>query len=330
MPYVRVRLTAFLKVSVVWALSATVFAACGGVGPPILSGVGGSASSRATSSETFGFTGQPQNFTVPEGVTQLKIKAEGAGTSLARGGLVVATIAVQPEESLAIIVGGAPNGMNGGYNGGGAGGDCDDGDPSCPLIGEGGAGSSDVREGGSSLNDRVIVAAGAGGKGGPGQYHGGRGGAGGGHIGGRAGNGKSVFVSSLNGTAGGGGGGTGGAQDQGGVGGAGGTVNGSHEYIVPGVPGGNGAVAAGGAGGTTAQGYDFAGGCGGGGGGGYYGGGGGGSGANGSEPPGGFSKGVGSGGGGGGGSSFVQQSAKSVTIKKGKGSNANGVIVVSW
>ena len=122
----------------------------------------------------------------------------------ARGGLAAATIAVQPGESLAIFVGGAPKGMQGGYNGGGTGGYCNLSNyPSCPLVGEGGAGASDVREGGNSVKDRVLVAGGAGGTGGKGQHHGGAGGGGGGLTGIHGHAGKGCFIASFNATVGG-------------------------------------------------------------------------------------------------------------------------------
>ena len=319
-----------------YALSAGVavalLAGCGGSQLPI--GNGGVPSAlvpAASKTETFHYTGKKQTFIVPPGVTRIRVKAMGAGTMSARGGLAAATIAVQPGESLAIFVGGAPKGMQGGYNGGGTGGYCNLSNyPSCPLVGEGGAGASDVREGGNSVKDRVLVAGGAGGTGGKGQHHGGAGGGGGGLTGIHGHAGKGCFIASFNATVGGGGGGGGGKQTKGGIGGKRGTTN-NTDVVVPGVRGANGTLPIGGTGASNAYGDLFAGGAGGGGGGGYYGGGGGGSGANGCSPPPCYGgKGVGSGGGGGGGSSFVETSAKNVTMLKGGGSAGSGEVIISW
>ena len=185
-----------------YALSAGVavalLAGCGGSQLPI--GNGGVPSAlvpAASKTETFHYTGKKQTFIVPPGVTRIRVKAMGAGTMSARGGLAAATIAVQPGESLAIFVGGAPKGMQGGYNGGGTGGYCNLSNyPSCPLVGEGGAGASDVREGGNSVKNRVLVAGGAGGTGGKGQHHGGAGGGGGGLTGIHGHAGKGCFIAS--------------------------------------------------------------------------------------------------------------------------------------
>lgn len=330
------RLVNSSKASLLYALCGTLLAACtGGVSPTASGGGAGVAVAPSTAgavaragkhSQTFHYTGTKQTFKVPPGVKRITVAAMGAGTPSAHGGLVEARITVQPGESLAIFVGGAPNGMEGGYNGGGSGGYCDTQNPSCPLVGEGGAGASDVRQRGSSESDRVLVAGGGGGRGGPGQHHGGRGGAGGGLGGMRGHTGIRGVIASIDAIAGGGGGGTGGTQRDGGMGGKGGTGN--HQWIVQGLPGADGMLASGGTGGSTEQGYNLAGGAGGGGGGGYYGGGGGGSGAN--ATAGGYSEGVGSGGGGGGGSSFVEKSATHVTIERGKGSDGAGLIVLYW
>ncbi|MGB8964955.1 MAG: glycine-rich protein [Candidatus Cybelea sp.] len=129
------------------------------------------------------------------------------------GGIVTATIAVTPGETLAIFVGGEGTGdtsncspgSDGGFNGGGAG-----GSENYCLNGTGGGGASDVRQGGDELGDRVIVA----GRGGGGAiansvFAAGDGSFGGGNVGAR---GTGVPV--------GGYGGTGGTQDRGGKGGA--------------------------------------------------------------------------------------------------------------
>jgi hypothetical protein len=314
-----------LRALSLYALPCALLAACGGGGgvSPLTTAV---ADQRpAIKSQTFQYVGKnSQTFQVPTHVTEITITAQGGGTPTARGGMVQATIGVRPGETLAVLVGGAPHGYRGGYNGGGAGGVCGIHAP-CPLRAEGGAGASDVRLGGSAQKDRILVAAGAGGDGGPGEHSGGFGGQGGGVSGGLGDNGVGVGSPSGPGFVGGGGGGGGGTRFTGGKHGAAGKAG--NQNIVPGNPGIAGTLAIGGAGGSSG-GDDLAGGSGGGGGGGYYGGGGGGSGANASG--GGFGHGVGSGGGGGGGSSFVVARAKNIDIETGKGTDTNGLIVISW
>ncbi len=281
--------------------------------------------------QTFHFTGNTQTFRVPNGVHRVTIIAKGAGTPSARGGLVKATIDVTPGDALSITVGGTPNGKQGGYNGGADGGACAL-EGGCPLRGGGGAGGSDLRLGGSALQHRILVAGGAGGRGGPGTYHGGPGGEGGGVSGGHGDDG--VPVGSRNGSYGrvDAGGGAGGAtQHRGGTRGAAGKSG-----YIPGNPGSRGTLAIGG---TGADNYCeicsvsyslLAGGAGGGGGGGYYGGGGGGSGASSYQDVYDGRKALGSGGGGGGGSSFVEAGAQNVSIEEGKGNSGDGLIVISW
>lgn len=130
----------------------------------------------------FEFTGAPQTWTVPEGVTSILVDASGAqgggigvivgppsnpGFPGGRGARVRTVIEVTPGESLQVFVGGAggnitfPNtGGPGGWNGGGVGG-TDNVDFKDPAGGGGGA--SDVRRGGGELEDRVVVAGGGGG-----------------------------------------------------------------------------------------------------------------------------------------------------------------------
>src|ERR1700722_7356973 len=118
----------------------------------LLTGCGGSqmvgnsptAESRpgATQSKTFKYTGKPQHFVVPSTVTEVRVEAVGGsgarGYSIigGNGGVVKATIAVTPGETLGIYVGGmggsgGPSsgssgygyyGGRGGFNGGGHGG----------------------------------------------------------------------------------------------------------------------------------------------------------------------------------------------------------------
>ena len=102
------------------------------------------------------------NFTVPVGVTSIRIEAAGAagsGSMPGLGGKISANFVVTPGEILQVNVGGSTGNDEysylGGFNGGGT---CQ-----CtqPL---GGGGASDVRLS-SSLSDRIIVAGGGGGTG---------------------------------------------------------------------------------------------------------------------------------------------------------------------
>jgi hypothetical protein len=104
--------------------------------------------------QTFAFTGAMQTFTVPAGVTSVTIEtwgAQGNGGNGGLGGYVKGDLTVTPGQVLNIYVGGQ-NGFNGGGNG-------------YAALPRNGGGASDVRVGGTGLNDRVIVA-GAGGGGG--------------------------------------------------------------------------------------------------------------------------------------------------------------------
>jgi hypothetical protein len=180
---------------------------------------------------TFLYTGKEQSFTVPSGVSRIRVIAvggNGGGNVIAYGGRVSAVIPVTPSETLTIYVGGGGNWSARGFNGGGAGGTGGSGG------GANGGGASDIREGGNALKDRVVVAGGAGGQGfdNPtrGKYDGGGGGtgcnppsssSGCGYFAGSGGGGGGGFY-------GGGGGGGGGAYEGccgsgGGGGGAGGS-----------------------------------------------------------------------------------------------------------
>jgi hypothetical protein len=119
------------------SLAAALLSACGGSQPlaPALI-----ASSMATSghNKTFQYTGSKQQFVVPGGVTEIKVKAFGAagqaeseGTDSSGGadfpgygGRVDAVVRVTPGETLVIFVGGQPGRYSqaGGFNGGGGGG----------------------------------------------------------------------------------------------------------------------------------------------------------------------------------------------------------------
>ena len=191
----------------------------------------------------FNKTERFETFSVPDGVTELEFEVYGGqgGAGGGRGGFVSGTLVNLPSE-LTIVVGGAGvRGANqdGGYNGGGFSGGRD-GNPGS------GGGASDIRIG-SALSDRIVVAGGGGGYGGP---VGGSGGAGGGET-------------AADGSAGQGGAGAGGSQVSGGAGGRSNSGN---------TNGASGRLGVGGEGGYTFSGYG-----GGGGGAGYFGGGGGGA-----------------------------------------------------
>jgi len=103
----------------------------------------------------FTYLGRHESYRVPAGVTSVRIDSYGGSASAASGpgGETVATLSVTPGEVLTVYVGGgAGGGTVGGYNGGGDGG----------MHGLAGGGASDVRRRGSTLLDRVIVAAGGG------------------------------------------------------------------------------------------------------------------------------------------------------------------------
>jgi hypothetical protein len=248
------------------------------------------AQSPGARSRTFAFTGAPETFIVPTGVTALSVSAfggQGHGFSPATtglGGSVTATLTVVPGETLIIVVGGAAErfrllgrpGFNGGGHGGG----------NLAHGGDGG-GASDVRRGGSALGNRVIVAGGGGGAGlGPTPASGG---AGGGTLGGPGAPAPPA-------------GGGGGTQT---AGGAGGTA------VAVGCPPTSGTAGSLGLGGNG-SGDCFLSTAGGGGGGGYYGGGGGASSS-----------------GGGGGSSFADPSATGVVHVQGTRAG-DGLVILTW
>ena len=115
-----------------------------------------------TGYQVFTYTGAQQVFTVPAGVTTLTVDAYGAqggsnspSTNINYGGYVQADIAVTPGALIYVYVGEQPTGLTGGFNGGGNG----------ETAGKGGGGASDIRIGGTTYAERVIVAGGAGGGG---------------------------------------------------------------------------------------------------------------------------------------------------------------------
>lgn len=294
----------------------------------------------ASGSKTFQYTGAEQSFKVPAGVKSITVVARGAAGAPwsakahnhkhhGRGGRVYAVIPVHPGETLYVFAGGggSKNTDVGSFNGGAPAGAY----PTCLrrsgayCYGWGGGGASDVREGGDSLADRILVSGGGGGASGQDAFGGGGGGTTGGA--GLIGNHYYHCGGSKSPCGGGGGGGT---QSQGGAGGAGGVASPSESG--PGDPGNTGTLASGGSGGAAGTnpsnpGSGFDGGPGGGGGGGYYGGGGGGGGI---APNGGSAYGN-PGGGGGGGSSYVEPRATNVRFwQNWKNATDNGLVVFSW
>jgi hypothetical protein len=215
--------------------AAVLLAGCGSasnVGAPIAGGV---AETAPTHHRTFYYVDNVQRFKVPAGVTSITVVAlgahGGADKHSADPGRVYAVVPVQAKETLYVYVGGAGAHPEGGFNGGGNGGAAGYG------PGHGGGGASDIREGGTSVADRIIVAGGGGGTGGPGYGRDANGGKGGGKTGGR---GESGWAGSSGNNGGGGGGGGyyggggGGQGDEGqsGEGGGGGGGGGS-SYVEP-------------------------------------------------------------------------------------------------
>jgi hypothetical protein len=118
------------------------------------------------------YTGGMQTYTVPAGVTSIKIETYGAqgangvnGSGGALGGFGAAGafasgfLNVTPGQILNIYVGGQATASIGGFNGGGTGGNASG------NGGGGGGGATDVRVGGTGLANRVLVAGGGGGAG---------------------------------------------------------------------------------------------------------------------------------------------------------------------
>jgi hypothetical protein len=304
---------------------AALLSGCGGLSPA--TAPSGAFDAVHVRSKIFKYTGHEARFVVPRGVTTLNVRvrgARGAGWPVyytnfpalyGRGGRVDAEIPVKPGETLYVNVGGYGGYGVGGFNGGGNSGT----GSGSHYEGAAGGGASDVREGGDTLNDRILVAGGGGGMGCCFESGDSSGGSGGGETG---------VTGSPHGYGGGGG-----SQTQGGAGGRGEPGYGSQS----GGAGGNGAFGVGGDGGDGAKqsGYST-GGSGGGAGGGYYGGGGGGGGGlnygrdEARRPSGpayyGFA-----GAGGGGGSSYVEPSAIKYHMWQGwKDATGNGIVVFSW
>ncbi len=266
-------------------------------------------------SQTFSFTGAAQSFVVPACVTSIQITARGAqgangvGQDFGvggPGGTSIGDLSVTPGETLHVYVGGQ-NGWNGGGNG-------------TSNSGNGG-GASDVRQGGQSLNDRVIVAGGGGGGGGDTYNDVNSYGGDGGHGGGQGTAGGANSGSCCGGTPGNAawslGGGRPGQSHNcwttpgfcGGGGSAGGNSGGGQPATGATNPGTAGTFGQGGNGGNHSSYGD-----GGGGGGGWYGGAGGSS--------------EGNGGGGGGGSAYIGGVSNGQVSPGNR--QGNGEVIISW
>ncbi len=260
------------------------------------------SSSGGTQSQTFSATGADQTFTVPQGITSVRVELTGAGGAGAQGQVVADSItgiryvsggggnggytqgilAVTPGQVLTVIAGKAGSGVGGGYGGGA------NGASKLLSTGYGGGGRSAIVVGGAD----VMTAGGGGGGAGSGT-----GGFGGGLSGGDA-------LSSCSP-------GGGASQTSGGI---------AYAEMLAGA---NGTMLHGGAGYGGFLG--FAGGAGGGGG--LYGGAGGGGGAWCSADS------VVAGGGGGGGSGYCNGTGVSsctTTTGGGSPSNIDGSVVISW
>ncbi len=151
---------------------------------------------------TFSYTGAPETWTVPSGITEVYFDvrgAQGGGTSGGQGGIDTGTMTVTGGSNLIVRVGGQGTlGLTaaGGFNGGGS---TNAGDT---APGSGG-GASDIRLNADTLAARVVV---AGGGGGQSTYCGvisqsarNPGGAGGGLIGAAGGGGAGCWNSSYGG-----------------------------------------------------------------------------------------------------------------------------------
>ena len=155
------RLCCLTKVSVSTSMRRTVIA----VSTSML-GMLALAAPASAFTETFGYSGGPQTWTVPRGITEATFDLYGASgggfhgdpvTGPSLGGRAMATIAVTTGTSIQVTVGGSPPFTNynqfPGFNGGGAGG----------FVDYAGGGATDIRIGGTALTNRALVAGGGGG-----------------------------------------------------------------------------------------------------------------------------------------------------------------------
>ncbi len=122
--------------------------------------------------KTFNYTGAPEQWTVPAGVTSIDVEAYGAEAGLStgsagtpgKGGKLTAKLTVSPGDILNIYVGGkGGNGSPGvggtaGWNGGAPGESYSGG-----RGGGGGGGATDIRKNGTDLTDRIFTVGSGGG-----------------------------------------------------------------------------------------------------------------------------------------------------------------------
>ncbi len=137
---------------------------------------GGALPEAFTGTVDFAYTGAPETWTVPAGVTSIVVTTCGAsgenkligGSNVkfsgrpGTGGCVTANVLVAPGDVVTVRVGGHPRlgaTTSGGWPDGGT--------MTCPSIfcGGAGGGSTDIRIGGDTLADRVLVGGGGGGGG---------------------------------------------------------------------------------------------------------------------------------------------------------------------
>ena len=141
------------------------FTATNATNDPVVATVTVTPSTLGSDLINFNYTGSMQTWTVPAGVTQVTLETWGAQGGPGNvggndpgglGGYAKGDLSVTPGQVLNIYVGGTPTTTAGGWNGGGNG---------ALTFGERGAGggATDIRLGGTTLNDRVLVGAGGGG-----------------------------------------------------------------------------------------------------------------------------------------------------------------------
>lgn len=242
---------------------------------------------------TFNYTGSAQTWTVPSGISSIRVSLTGGSGGVSNGGygaVVTGTLAVTAGDVLQINVGGrgASGTVSNAFGGGGSAGSTH------ASIG-GGGGASDIRSGAYGLDNRLIVAGGGGGGGGAGA--GGNGGTPNGAAGTRD-------AGTLNGYPGGGG-----TSSAGGAAGLN-VPDCWYSAVVLAQAGSKGLGGTGAGGGSSP--YTM----GAGGGGGYYGGGGGGAGCN--------------YGAGGGGSSWVNSSLVTSATYSVAASRSDGTISITY
>ena len=108
-----------------------------------------------TYNKLFYYTGYPQNYTVPDGITLIQAQLAGANGGWTNGyrSQVITNLAVTPGQILYIYVGGEGGIGGGGWNGGGVG----------TGTSYGGGGATDIRTQLGDLSSRIAVASGSGG-----------------------------------------------------------------------------------------------------------------------------------------------------------------------